>query len=245
MDSITKRPVVGALIALEQPDTNKIDRIVESTVSDASGNFSFASLAEGTYDIVADASVTSSGSNVTYAPTVTYGVPVSSTVKQIPLEPQYGTPVPDDMPVRVPATVTSAGTLGIPVSVDIKLSALLFVPSGAPVMQITTPVFSGSTPSVTTVPNPSCESGTACVNYVLSVPAGNISFATFNPPGSQYTLAANQQPEELSYTFDGKSFVHGNESSPDCTPASQSDGQVTVRGTLALKVPNFTFTGCS
>jgi hypothetical protein len=244
VDNSTNLPVAGAIVALEQPDSKGIDHIIALTTASAAGSFSFAGLSQGVYDVVADASVTSSGSTVTYAATVTYGVPLNSDVGHIPIEPEYGTSSPIGSPAQVSATVVSAGALGVPVPVNISLSALQTVPNGQLGSQVTVPLLAGSTPSVTTAANMSCESGTACANYSLLLPSGYISYGTFNASGTQYTIAT-QEPAELVLTFEGRASSHGNGNVADCTPSSESASPVILRGTLASVVPNLAFTGCS
>src|ERR1700674_4898249 len=70
--TVMKTPVPGALVVLEQPDSAGIDRVVASTVSASNGTFGFRPSAAGTYDVVADATVTTSGTTMTYAATVTF-----------------------------------------------------------------------------------------------------------------------------------------------------------------------------
>jgi hypothetical protein len=245
IDGATKHPVAGAIVAVEQPDSKGIDRIVASTTSSTDGTFSFSGLPQGDYDIVADATVSSAGSTVTYAATVTFGVPLNSSVPDIPIEPEYGNSSPTGSPAQVNAVAVSAGTLGVPVPVDIKLSALQPVPLGHSAGEVTVPLLAGSTHTITTVANLSCESGTACANYSLLIPAAAVSYGTFSASGTQYTLVSQGGPEEVVLTFEGKAFTHGNGSVADCTPANESAFPVTVRGTLASIVPNLAFAGCS
>jgi hypothetical protein len=54
VDSATKAPIAGnVLVAIEQPDTAGVDRIVMQTAADANGNFRFCPLPTGIFDIVA------------------------------------------------------------------------------------------------------------------------------------------------------------------------------------------------
>src|SRR5882762_4412164 len=96
----TKAPVPGALVVLEQPDNAGIDRVVASTVSASDGTFGFKPSAAGTYDVVADATVTpTSGTAATYAATVTFGVPAAASLNQIPLELEIGSGTSSRNPV--------------------------------------------------------------------------------------------------------------------------------------------------
>src|SRR3979490_2971740 len=70
VDATTKKPVAGAIVVLEQADAGGTDRVVASTVCGSNGSFSFNPSASGTYDVVADAAVTSTtAATVTYAAT--------------------------------------------------------------------------------------------------------------------------------------------------------------------------------
>src|ERR1700719_1942101 len=86
VDNATKLPVAGALVWLEQPDANGSARVILSAVSASNGSFGFDPPSPGTFNVVADASVPSaSGTTATYAPTITFGVPASANLNQIPL----------------------------------------------------------------------------------------------------------------------------------------------------------------
>jgi hypothetical protein len=245
VDAVTKLPVPGALVVLEQADASGTDRIVASTLSASNGSFGLDPPSPGIFDVVADATVTSaSGTAVTYAATVTFGVPANAKLKQIPLVPEFGNATPNGFPATISATVSSSSNLGVPSEVDVKLSALQPVaPAVGLVSRITIPAFAGSTTSITTMPNLSCASGTACDSYSLLVPAGNFSAGTFSASGTQYELLV-QQPAEVIYTVEGLAFFHGAAISPDCTPSSMTSGIVIVRGTLASTIPDLTFTSC-
>ena len=245
VDAVTKLPVPGALVVLEQADASGTDRIVASTISASNGSFGLDPPSPGIFDVVADATVLlSSGTTVTYAATVTFGVPANANLSQIPLLPEFGSATPNGFPATISATVFSSGPLGVPSEVDVKLSALQFVaPAVGLVSRITIPAFTGSTTIITTMPNLSCASGTACASYSLLAPAGNFSAGTFSASGTQYELLV-QQPAEVIYTVEGLAFFHGAAISPDCMPSSMTSGIVVVRGTLAFAIPDLTFTSC-
>ena len=125
VDAVTKLPVPGALVVLEQADSSGADRIVASTISASNGSFGLDPPSPGIFDVVADATVLlSSGTTVTYAATVTFGVPANANLSQIPLVPEFGSATPNGFPATISATVFSSGPLGVPSEVDVKLSAL-------------------------------------------------------------------------------------------------------------------------
>jgi hypothetical protein len=242
--TMIKNPVPGALVVLEQPDSAGIDRVVASTVSASNGTFGFRPSAAGTYDVVADATVTTSGTTTTYAATVTFGVPATASLGQIPLVSVPGNSTAPGGPVTLSSTVTSSSSSLNPDPVDVTLSAQQSASVGS-LTEITIPVFAGSITAITTGANvASCPTGTACATYTLLVPAGNYSFGTFNSSGTRYTPPAQQSP--ASYTVEGKAFVHTAPLSPTCNPSTVSSTFIITNGTPGTPSPSdLAFTGCS
>ena len=190
------------------------------------------------------ASVTSgSGATVTYATTVTFGVPSNTALDRIPLVPEYGDSTPNGPPAEIGATVTTAGASGVPVPAEIKLSALQSAaPENELPAQLTIPTFAGSTPEVTTATSTSCPAGAACANYKLFVPASNPVTGAYSPAGTNYTLPGQEQ--EVVYLVEGKAFVAGSAGTSDCMPPNQIAGPAVPRGTLAWHITNLAFIGC-
>ena len=83
-------------------------------------------------------------------------------------------------------------------------------------MQVTIPVFSGSTSRVTTFPNPDCSSGTSCASYVLFVPSSSPVYGTLHLSGTSYTVPP-AEPAEVVFHIDGKAYLPGT-NTPDCSP---------------------------
>src|SRR5262249_13387999 len=56
VDSATNQPISGgtAIVALEQKDSNGVDRVIMETLTDSTGGFVFCPVPAGTYDVVAD-----------------------------------------------------------------------------------------------------------------------------------------------------------------------------------------------
>jgi hypothetical protein len=153
VDHSTGQPVGGAIVLLEQRDAGGIDRAVKSTTTAADGSFIAGDLTAGNYDVVIAASVPSDlGATVTYAATVTFGVPANAALDRIPLVPEYGASTPNAPPAEIAAIVTTAGAGGVPTAAEIKLSAL----EG----QITIPAFAGSSDPVTGTYSPAGTSYT-------------------------------------------------------------------------------------
>jgi hypothetical protein len=247
VDYATKTPLAGAVVVLEQVDGSGTDRVILTTTTASNGTFAFHSAATGTYDVVADATVTAaSGPPVTYAATVTFGVPVNASLNQIPLVPEFGSATPTGSPTPISATVSSVGnTMQSPVQVDVNLSALQSVsPAVGSVNQLTIPAFAGSTARITTVQTLSfCATGSACASYSLLIPSGNFSVGSFSASGTQYNLSVQQLPN-VNYTVEGKASVHTAPLSPTCTPAIESTAIVLVNGSLSSANPDLVFTSC-
>jgi hypothetical protein len=242
--TMMKNPVPGALVVLEQPDSAGIDRVVASTVSASNGTFGFSPSAAGTYDVVADATVTTSGTTTTYAATVTFGVPATASLGQIPLVSVPGNSTAPGGPVTLSSTVTSSSSSMNPDPVDVTLSAQQSASVGS-LTEITIPVFAGSNTAVTTGASvASCPTGTACITYSLLVPAGNYSFGTFNSSGTRYTPPAQQSP--ASYTVEGKAFHVNTPTFPTCNPSTVSSTFSITNGNPGTPSPSdIQFPGCS
>jgi len=247
VDYATKTPVAGAVVVLEQADGSGTDRVILSTISASNGTFGLNTSSSGVYDVVADATVTpASGPTVTYAATVTFGVPGNASLDQIPLVPEFGSATPTGFPTLISARVSSVGTItGSPVIVDVNLSALQAVsPTVGSVNQLTIPAFAGSTTSVTTAQTLSfCPTGSACASYSLLIPSGHFSMGSFSASGTQYSLSVQQLPN-VNYTVEGKAFIPTAPLSPTCTPAIESVAIVLVNGTLSSSNPDMVFTSC-
>src|SRR6266576_750330 len=220
VDYATRTPAAGAVVVLEQADGSGTDRVISSTTSASNGTFNLNSSSSGIYDVVADATVKpASGPTVTYAATVTFGVPGNASLNQIPLVPEFGSATPTGFPTAIFATVGSVNQLSIP-------------------------AFAGSTTSVTTVQTlSSCPTGSACASYSLLIPSGHFSRGSFNASGTQYSLSVQQLPN-VKYTVEGKAFIHTAPLSPTCTPAIESMAIVLVNGNLSSSNPNIAFTSC-
>src|SRR5246500_4878719 len=88
VDSVTKAPITGnVLVAIEQPDSTGVDRIMMETTADANGNFRFCPLPTGTFDIVA---VAVGPNNLPYNATVALNIPNGTNLGAIPLQPETG-----------------------------------------------------------------------------------------------------------------------------------------------------------
>ena len=254
VDSLTKAPIAGSvMVAIEQPDSAGVDRILMQTAADANGNFRFCPLPTGTFDIVIDA-VTAT--NVPYNATAVLNVPNGVNLNTIPLVAETGATAPAVLQGFVTATKgTSAATA------DVTLAALQTVAlSGSTLRQITVPLESinalGATAAATSTGSVSVEANTNCpvgapVNsncapYTLVVPASNPNVGVFSSSGLTYTAPAGG---DVLFTVDAQAFVSGG--TKDCMPSeiptSKDDGGLVLKAIAATttKVARIDFSGCS
>src|SRR6267378_2715039 len=143
VDSLSNAPIAGNVqVALEQPDSKGIDRIVMQAAADPQGNFRFCPLPTGTFDVVV---VALGPANLPYNATTVLNVPNGTNLGAIPLIAEAGSTAPAVFQGFVTATNgAAAGTI------DVSLSALQTVASGAMTIQITIPL--QTIPATTTSP---------------------------------------------------------------------------------------------
>lgn len=233
-------PIGGAIVLLEQPDSNKVDRKRFSGMSASDGTFIFCPLpnpgGNATFDVVVAAETFTAGLvPTTYNATVAFNVPVGTNLNNIPLVSE-GTP---SLPGTISGQVTSAGSGGGTVA-DITLSVLQQLSGGA-ATQVTIPVFSaGSQPPVVTTTvtpiGPACPASTDCFNYSLLVPTSNPQAGIFTNGSINYSPA----PGTLTYALEGVA--------PACTGVAPPDGTISsiaVSGHTTSVGTVLTFTGCT
>jgi hypothetical protein len=157
VDSVTKASISGGkvVVALEQTDSNGVDRVVMETVPDAAGNFTFCPVPAGTYDVVA---VAINGQGVAYGATVITGVQPGNALGQVPLFPTTGT---NTSPATIAGQVTTVNSANTGTSADISLSTLQSISSSvmATIPQIQT---ASATLSFATATNAACPANTQC-----------------------------------------------------------------------------------
>jgi hypothetical protein len=226
VDSVTKAPIAGSVqVAIEQPDSTGVDRIVMQEVADSNGNFNFCPLPTGTFDIVV---VGIGPANMPYNATTVLNVPNGTNLGAIPLIAEVGATAPAVFQGFVTATNgAAAGTI------DVSLSALQSVASGATTIQITIPLQTipatntnlevDSTGLVSVSTNTSCPTGAPakanCTQYTLVVPASNPSVGVFSSSGFTYSTPATG---DALFTVDARAAVPLSGGTPDCTPSEQT-----------------------
>lgn len=236
LDSATGKPVNGGVtVALEQPDSNGIDRIFMTESTDSSGGFVFCPLPSGSYDVVI---VAETNSGLAYAPVVVSGVSPGDTVSTVQL--QTSTAV---SAATLNGTVSSQGTSAA-TSVDVQLSFLEQVANN---LNVTIPLLPNATQSsamlaLTTAGSGSCPAGSDCATYNAVMPATAAYVGAYAAGGIALAQAGTST---LAYTADAIAFVPSSGGTLDCSPSEVKSptpvvpvpGAIVPMGTLA-------FSGC-
>jgi len=226
VDSLTNVAIAGNVqVAIEQPGSGGVDRIVMQAVADSNGNFNFCPLPTGTFDIVV---VAIGPANVPYNATTVLNVPNGTNLGAIPLIAEIGATGPAVFQGFV--TATNGATAG---TIDVSLSALQAVPNGpATTLQVTIPLQTipatnttaevDSTGLISVSSNTACPSGAPansnCAQYTLVVPASNASVGIFSASGFTYSVPATG---DVLFTVDARAAVPLSGGTPDCTPSEQ------------------------
>lgn len=224
IDSVTRQPIVGGstVVALEERDSNNVDRVIMETVAAANGDFVFCPVSAGTYDVVISAI---DGSGQAYASTVITGVQPGNALGNVPITAAA-------LPASIQGQITSS-TGAAATSADITLSALQPITVNSATLLVTTPLpqFPSATATLVTAAA-ACPANTDCVNYALSVPAANPSVGAFVMTGNQ--TPAPPTSEGVVYTMDALAFIPGQAGAPDCTPSHLQTSQTSASAPLAV-----------
>jgi uncharacterized protein DUF4382 len=255
VDSVSKGPIAGSVqVAIEQQDSAGVDRIVMQAVADSNGNFNFCPLPTGMFDVV----VVGIGlANVPYNATTVLNVPNGTNLGAIPLIAEVGATAPAVFQGIVTATNgAAAGTI------DVSLSALQAVPSGAATQQITIPL--QTIPATNTTPevdstglvsvstNTNCPTGAPpqanCAGYTLVVPASNPSVGLFSASGFTYSTPTTG---DVLFTVDARATVPLSGGTPDCMPSEKTTAKDATAAPLkalpatTTNVAEIDFSSCS
>src|SRR6266581_7022164 len=142
VDSVTSKPIAGAIVTLQFADKSGTDRIVMQELTDPTGQFSFCPLAMGAvFDVVSDA-LTSSGT--AYNVTVVLNVVGGTNLGTVPLVAETpATAGASTGPGTIQGTITAInGTTGA--SIDADVSALQSVTVSSTSHTFTVPLFAKS-----------------------------------------------------------------------------------------------------
>jgi hypothetical protein len=255
VDSITKAPIAGNVqVALEQPDSTGVDRIVMQAATDANGNFRFCPLPPGTFDIVI---VAVGPNNLPYNATAIVDVTNGANLGAIPLVAETGATAPAVLDGFVTATTGTAGA-----SIDVTLSALQSITVSGAARQLTIPLETiaatttspevDSTGSISLSSNTSCPTGspanTNCAQYTLVVPGSNPNVGVFSSSGVAYTAPA---AGDVLFAVDANATSSANAGVPDCSPSEITTSKDATNMPLkavagsTTDVARIDFAGCS
>lgn len=241
VDSVSGQPIVGgnSVVALEQPDSTGIDRVVMETVTDPSGAFVFCPVTAGTYDVVI---VAASGTNLPYGATVITGVQPGNALGSVPLVAQAGVAIPASITGQITTSTGSAAT-----AADITLSLLQPISSSL-LATIPLAAQSASTANLTTAADATCPAKTDCVSYTFSVAAANPSIGAFSTSGVQKPVPPASG--SVGFTVDAIASMAGSNGVPDCSPSELKTSSTTSNAALSVTPGNtsnaatLAFTGC-
>lgn len=260
----SKTAVVGASVWLEQQShdvtvqggsggTDKVENLIQTVTTGAGGSFNFCPVAQGTYEIVAEADGSAKACVLVSNVTITTGVSVT------------GNGGPNNLIIPLvaettgPATIlgqfTTTGSSPPGAGDDITFGGLQAFNNGSlqalvPFLPRTSPqppvVTTGSSPtgcpSSVLIGGSSCPSGTNCACYSLQVPSSNPVVGAASSSGNGYSPPA---AGAVNYAVNAKATVQGS-STEVCSPselATPSNIDAAAGGMLAT-LGNLNFTGC-
>ncbi|MCL4522876.1 MAG: DUF4382 domain-containing protein [Acidobacteria bacterium] len=247
VDSATQLPIVGGqvLVAIEQPDSTGVDRIIMQAATDANGNFNFCPLPTGMFDVVA---VAVDGAGIAYNATIALNVSAGTAMGKIPLIAETGVATG---PGTIQGVVTSANA-GAGASIDAAMSAMQTITlSGGGTRDVSIPLLGASTGNIATSATPVsvvCPVNTFCEQYTLIVPASNPSFGTFAAAGTTFSVPA---VGSVLFKVEARAFRPLSGGTPTCSPASATVNQDSTSAPLAVTAgatvtaKQMDFTGCS
>lgn len=258
VDSVTKAPILGTvLVAVEQPDSKGIDRIVMEASADGNGNFRFCPLPTGPFDVVI---VAVGPNNLPYNATAVMNVPNGTNLNAIPLVAEIGATSPAVLQGFVTASGASSGA-----KADVSLAALQTISFGtSPVITrdltipleaiqaTTTTQATGSTGLISVESNTSCPAGSPaianCAQYTLVVPGSNPQVGVFSASGFGY---AGPVGGDVLFTVEAIAAIPASGGTPDCSPSEMMTSKdannqpLRVTASATTNVARVDFTGCS
>ena len=250
VDSVTSKPIAGAIVTLQFADKSGTDRIVMQQLTDSAGQFSFCPLAVGAvFDVVSDAL---SASGTAYNATVVLNVPGGTNLGAVPLVAETpATAGASTGPGTIQGTITAInGTTGA--TIDADVSALQSVTVSSTSHTFTVPLFPKSNASdVMVTSSTSCPTGAPkgafCGSYTLVVPASNPTVGTFSAGKTTITAPATG---DVLYTVEADATNPASDAAM-CSPSSQTTSKdatampLKVTAGAATTAAELDFTVCS
>ena len=232
-------PVPDAIVLLEQPDSNSVDRVVLAGTTQQDGTFAFCPIASdlsGNFDVVVTGQTTQTlallTTTTTYNPSVVFNVPIGGGAGNIPLFAETSA-----TPPAGPATIS--GQIQTDAAGEVQLSALQTVTNGSSTVNVTVPVIGATStpadnatnsqpPIYTTLAAASvsggCGTAADCVGYTLTVPASAAATGTYDS-SSGNNVSAPSSTSSATYTVNALA-----DADPllTCSPTSVTSSSLTV-----------------
>ena len=244
IDSASRQPISNSrvIVALEQPDSRGVDRVLMESLADSAGKFNLCPVPQGNYDVVAGGLRTDTGAP--YAATATLVVPAGTALGDVPLlltaQTNSGTTISGTA-----TTSTFVNNSAQPTSADITISALQLITvnvTGA--TNLTIPILGAPAAAlnIATQAALTCPANTDCAGFSVLVSPANPNFGVFNSAGTQYSQNAGL----VNYSMEGTAFAPLSAAAPDCNPSFQSSNvnNVTPGEILDFTMLPLSFNGC-
>lgn len=250
VDSVTSKPIAGAIVTLQVADKSGIDHIAMESQTDSTGHFGFCPLAAGTvFDVVADG-MTSSGT--AYDATVVFNVTGGTNLGAVPLIAETAaTAGASTGPGMIQGVVTAvSGTTGA--KIDATVSALQTVMVSSMSHTFTVPPLQKPASLVIQVSSStSCPMGSPtgafCGSYSLIVPASNPNVGTISAGKITFTAPASG---DVLYTVEADA-TDPTSNTAICSPSSQTTSKdsngmpLKVTPGASSNSARIDFSGCS
>jgi hypothetical protein len=238
LDQATGNPVNGQVtVALEQKDSNGVDRVIMATRAGTDGSFVFCPIPAGTYDVVI---VGERADGTAYQPSIVTGVANGQTVGNVNLH--IGTAGTQGA-VELSGSVTSQNSTNSGTVADIQLSALE-ADSGSGTTYTILLLPEAQQPSGTlaleTAASSSCATVTDCATYSIMLPAGGPYVGAYSASGVTLT----QSSSLATYVIDGLAFVPSSGGAADCSPSEQKTQPYVLTSNFNVPVQTLAFTQC-
>ncbi len=238
LDKATGNPVNGrVLVALEQPDTTGVDRIVFSTLAGNDGSFVFCPIPSGAYDVVV---VGEAADGTAYQASIVTGVSNGQTIGTVDL---YGTLATAMSTAQISGGITSQNNANQGTVADVAVSALEPTEGGT---TYTIPLLPNAQQpaaelALETAASSSCAAGTDCATYTMLLPAGGPYIGTYSASGA--TLSSNAPL--ATYIVDGLAVVPSSGGIANCAPPEQKTAPYALAvGGATITVQPLSFIQC-
>jgi len=243
----------GVTVPIQGGGSNQVESLVRTTMTNSQGAFRFCPVANGTYELVSDASKMPGRipSNATIATGVNVADSSAANGLVIPLIPQTGGNS-DALSAGVIHTMNTSA----PGDDIVFLGEQPFINSSGDSVQALVPLFrSDHTPPITTTtsdgthPVPfedcapaGCGGDPNCACYIFSGPNGNPIVGPASTNGRGYTLSV--EGANVTYGIDARTNAY-NSSAQVCSPSRQDTPAFTISPTQpSTTAPALFFNGC-